>query len=848
MSSDPASGSFRIHLLDVGKDQYGDCVLCEIGSTRILIDGSHPGDQKSRNGFPSIPAQLEDLLGEAPPFRLDLLVVTHCHRDHIGCLPALVQAETFTADWALVADEHFGWGEQGPEDDAALPVDSAPRSVVQALAGLREEPPDATDAAALEAFLADAVTMRQRYRTMLHTVADRGTRLVRYGRDSVSDLLAAFDSIGLRILGPSAEHLALCTAQLADLGRDAFARAAELAQADAGRAGADLYRALLRQDTDSSSAFTQGAALNCQSIVLELEAQGRRVLLTGDMQFASPGVRDLDTPMRALRRRIRNRAPYDFVKLAHHAARNAVDAAVLEECQAPYLGISTGLDGDDHPNARVLDLLRETPDITWARTDRNGRITVALAPGSIKVRVSRGTLNDPTPKPPQDASEVGGQNLARESSRAGSEGGPPAPTPGTFVEVTARIPHLATRVVLTVEVAPAAQPPAPAGPDPALRTPSPRPPLRILEGRSQPPKLLFAVGRAGLERNLSPGDLDTILRGLKEAGQDVAFLDAGGKSAPGVAAELQPRLRAAPYDGLVLLGGYDVLPSFAVDVLHEPLRAQVRRADDADSFVVWSDDLYADFDGDGQADLPVSRIPDGRLAEFMFKALSAPPASLARGRAGVRNFHRPFADQISANHLPGKKALKVSEPTRPQDIEVTYLDADAVYLMLHGAHFDGRRFWGATATDPDDLVEAFEVQNLRPCAGAVVLTGCCWGALTVRDLAYNHSPATPFAPRSPEASIALSFLRQGANAFVGCTGSHYSPLEAPYAYFGGPLHTAFWQGVGRGVPPSLALFQAKRAYGAEIPHPRPGDDMPGPGHVAIERKILAQFTCLGLGW
>jgi hypothetical protein len=101
----------------------------------------------------------------------------------------------------------------------------------------------------------------------------------------------------------------------------------------------------------------------------------------------------------------------------------------------------------------------------------------------------------------------------------------------------------------------------------------------------------------------------------------------------------------------------------------------------------------------------------------------------------------------------------------------------------------------------------------------------------------------PFGQKTPNASMALSVLRRGALAYVGCTGAHYSPVDAPYGYFGGPMHRSFWKGIGEGRGPAQALFDAKAQYASEMPH-----GMNRPLEVAIEYKTLRQFSCLGLGW
>src|SRR3954454_20857528 len=71
------------YLLDVGSQQYGDCIFCRFGNKTVLIDGGHSSDFAGQSGYDSIPAQIEQILGHKPPFDLTLLVVTHAHSDHI---------------------------------------------------------------------------------------------------------------------------------------------------------------------------------------------------------------------------------------------------------------------------------------------------------------------------------------------------------------------------------------------------------------------------------------------------------------------------------------------------------------------------------------------------------------------------------------------------------------------------------------------------------------------------------------------------------------------------------------------------------------------------------------------
>ena len=223
----------RVHLLDVGRREYGDAVLCELGTKRVLIDGAHKGDQEI------IAQQLRDLLGG--PAHVDLLIVTHAHQDHIGCLPHLVKNGVLTAKWALVADPGLGWGRSGEEPP---PVDA---KVSRVVAALREEVPSED----FEQVLLDAVTLEESYADMLAKLAADGTKVVRYGRDSHAALVRAFRSIGLKILGPSETQLLVCAETIADRTRDALDAVQHL---DAAQSDVELYRALLESPLDSLDA------------------------------------------------------------------------------------------------------------------------------------------------------------------------------------------------------------------------------------------------------------------------------------------------------------------------------------------------------------------------------------------------------------------------------------------------------------------------------------------------------------------------------------------------------------------------------------------------------------------
>jgi hypothetical protein len=140
------------------------------------------------------------------------------------------------------------------------------------------------------------------------------------------------------------------------------------------------------------------------------------------------------------------------------------------------------------------------------------------------------------------------------------------------------------------------------------------------------------------------------------------------------------------------------------------------------------------------------------------------------------------------------------------------------------------------------LTSAFPSDCVPDTCGGVVLAGCCWGALTVDQTAAKYRGG-PLKQRTVKNSIALRILAAGAVAFVGSTGIHYSPDDTA-SFAGGPMHLAFWSHlIGGNEPPAQALFNARIEYLRGMPHGQTELI-----DLATERKILQEFTCLGLGW
>ncbi len=836
----------KLYLFDMGSKIYGDCILAVHNDRTILIDGAHPGDWQSTGDTPSIPEQLAKVL-RSPPFEIDLLVVTHCHSDHIGCLPKMVADGTVTFKRALVADENLGF----PTDGEDAPADALAAKVMAAIV---EEPQPDLQGPALDQFLTDAARLADNYSAMLSKLEEDGTKILRYTGQTtkIRQLEREFSDFGLKVLGPTKEHLETCRDELARLKRRARRATDSLRQRDAALDASDIYQMLLTGAARGADATTDelaefldrvgpGAALNDQSIVLSLGSEQQRCLLTGDMQLAVPEVSGLDESMSQLLEAIKQAGPYRFVKLPHHASYNGFDETVLDAVkEAAAFGISTGRGDPKHPDSGVLRLLKSvSDDYSWARTDLNGRLAISFRGADVQIGVDDGELNDASPNArdvlPEQPSEPAETEPPTTLPRVLSEGGAPTRTGAEvirrtlsdLVEVTAKIPHTKTKVTITIEV-------EPGKPEIAEFRPQPGDKRSVAPVRDLPP-LLVVTNTKRLADNIGRDEASGVLATF-DGRQPV--VDLARENSPFDA--IRREARNSSVKGVVIVGGYDVVPSERYDTLPPSLRASIGPSarNDPDNFIVWSDQIYADLDGDGLADVPVSRIPDGRTARLVQTALANSPATTAT-RFGLRNYARPFADNVYTG-VAGRENMLTSQAVSSDAVASNTLSAKRIYLMLHGSDTDSSRFWGETA---GSMLEALTVKNIPDRCGAVVLSGCCWGALTVRTRADVYRAGDPIQVVTPAQSIALSFLMAGVSAFVGCTGAHYSPIDGNLDYFGAPLHSSFWEHMASGKKPAEALFQAKIDYIRGMPHGRSKIE-----EIAIENKLLRQFTCLGLGW
>lgn len=447
--TDAASGA-KIHLLDIGsgkKHQYGDCLLCQFVKVSVLIDGGHRGDEELVLG------QLENLLDQTSPVRVSLIIISHPHDDHIGCLPSLVARGALTADWALVCDPQYRWGQPGDTDSDFAGHDVRVRGLAEAV--LEHDRTDWDDEG-LAGFIDNVSNLETRYRTMLRQLDEEGTRVVRFRTDAAaeSELTEAFASVGLELLGPSVEQLRECFRLVKGGQTDAVSMFESRADFDFDSAAslANAYRSLVMGVTDIPK---NRGAINLQSLVTSFEYQNRRFIFAGDMQFADPQVESdmLIAGVEEMRQRIRERAPYAFVKLSHHGSDNAFNDLTMDDYEESALyGVCCGDAPGHHPHPAVLKLLNKNRNtLDWVRTDRNGLVSITFGAGSPNIRLSRGKKDDPTP-PKKEPRPQPFTDFDTVLSGAATPTTVEGSANGSEYTFTARVPPNATRLSVTLDL------------------------------------------------------------------------------------------------------------------------------------------------------------------------------------------------------------------------------------------------------------------------------------------------------------------------------------------------------------------------------------------------------------
>lgn len=350
--------------------------------------------------------------------------------------------------------------------------------------------------------------------------------------------------------------------------------------------------------------------------------------------------------------------------------------------------------------------------------------------------------------------------------------------------------------------------------------------------------LLKKYGNAGLAKieaavaRLAATDLrrgiDTELVFLDDASLGRWAVKSGGSKAFKRAIDHVFGLQERP-DYVVILGGPDVVP-------HQDLKSPLSGPAMDDDPVVPSDLPYACDAAAADAvsafvapSRVVSRIPDeqGKQAKLVFLLGLLDAASKWKPGAKVGKKHFGLSAKVwerstalSLRRLFGAAGRTKTSPLAGPKWKKSELSPQWHFINCHGAQVDPK-FYGQLGRDYPPAHDSTLLPRLIA-RGTVAAAECCYGA-QVYDEADSDGPA-----------ICLTYLREGAIAFMGSTTIAYGPADSNDS--ADLICRFFLESCRAGASTGRALLEARQRFVKEAGPLSP-----------VDLKTLAQFVLLGDG-
>lgn len=352
--------AIRVRMYDIG---FGDCFLLFVptaeGEKKILVDcGSIKKHTKSAGEIAG--RVVEDVTGEDDTPRIDVVIATHRHRDHVSGFDDPI--------WATVevGEVWLPWTED-PNDPTAVDILHRQHGFALALHGFLTRL--GADTGLLD-FALNALSNEQAMETLHGGFAGSPRRRFLPGADRRSRTLETDVLPGVRtfVLGPSRDQDVI--AAMTPPAGTTFLRLASLAnRQDGGEelprpfdsgweldhapiALADNDREAIRSigaGTEEALAAAIDSAVNGTSLMLVLQVGRRHLLLPGDAQWGTWKAALEDSTWRSLL------AKTDFFKVGHHGSHNATPIEFVEETLRDDFWAMIPV----HPHGRFKDIPRK---------------------------------------------------------------------------------------------------------------------------------------------------------------------------------------------------------------------------------------------------------------------------------------------------------------------------------------------------------------------------------------------------------------------------------------------------------------------------------------------------------
>lgn len=328
-------------ILETLRARYGDSLLLHFGTAEepriVLIDGGPPGVYED-----ALKPRLEQLreereLEDGTPLEIDLAMVSHIDEDHIAGILKLarelkdLQESQEPVPWKIRRFWHNSFDDI--LDNQEMAVASAASVMSPASIGDLLGPSGS--------LVLSSVGQGRELRNLLEFLGLEGNGsfkgLVRAGHKPIQ----LGDSLELTVVAPSEKNLLA-------LQKEWNTR----------------IKTILKKEHDKAeiASFVDRSVYNLSSIVVLVESEGKRILLTGDGRgdhtlegLAAAGLLDAD-----------GKIEVDVLKMPHHGSIRNVDAGYFEKIRARHYVISADgkFDNPDIPTLKLISDARPDDDFT----------------------------------------------------------------------------------------------------------------------------------------------------------------------------------------------------------------------------------------------------------------------------------------------------------------------------------------------------------------------------------------------------------------------------------------------------------------------------------------------------
>lgn len=250
---------------------------------------------------------------------------------------------------------------------------------------------------------------------------------------------------------------------------------------------------------------------------------------------------------------------------------------------------------------------------------------------------------------------------------------------------------------------------------------------------------------------------------------------------------------------LLIIGDDEIIPFFRLK----------NEVEDGDPHI-WSDAPYASSDESWIIpERAVGRIPGTEKVDFLLKVLRNTARKhrvegvnpRKKNGFGYSTSKWKAASKAVYRAVSLKERIRLSPPVAKDNFRTKWLEKKSfLYFNLHGVK-DSKEWYGERAPlDPGDypvFPVALQPDLIHGVSGAVVFSEACYGGHVLN--------------KEPKNSIALRFLEQNVDCFVGSSAIAYGPYKPPSTE-ADLLCKYFLQYVERGTTYGNAFVNAKRDF------------------------------------